>query len=367
MLLADFEASVRNLVYDVEYAYWDLYVSYRVLEAAVAGRDAALQTWRTTHTLNRVGSKGGEAEKEAQALQNYYNFQIAVLEAPAAMGKIIKLAGPKFKHRGHIPHRGEVALPAGSGRNGWAADSAQGRTDYRQGQFRLVRGAQRGPVRSVELRRQKSVVKERELELIAAKNFLLPRVDFVALYRWLGLGNDLLPVSDGAGGDFTQAGSNVYQSLTSGAFQEWQVGLQANIPLGYRKEMAGVRHAQLSLVQEQAKLQEQELELSHQLGFDVRNVETKYVLMQYWFNQRSAAKQELEAVDAAYQTDTVTIDRVLEAQQNLAVAEGSYRGSLVNYVKVISDVHYHKGSLLEYNDVTWPKDRGRPRRTSTPP
>ena len=54
-----------------------------------------------------------------------------------------------------------------------------------------------GLARSVELRQQKWIVKRRELELIAAKNFLLPKLDFVAQYRWLGLGNDLFPVANG--------------------------------------------------------------------------------------------------------------------------------------------------------------------------
>ena len=48
-----------------------------------------------------------------------------------------------------------------------------------------------GLVRSVELREQKWIVKRRELELVAAKNFLLPRLDFLAQYQWLGMGNRL--------------------------------------------------------------------------------------------------------------------------------------------------------------------------------
>ncbi len=35
--LADFEASVRNLVSDVEVAYWELYFAYRSLDAVNAG------------------------------------------------------------------------------------------------------------------------------------------------------------------------------------------------------------------------------------------------------------------------------------------------------------------------------------------
>ena len=34
--LASFEASVRNLVLDIENTYWDLYLAYRFLETAKA-------------------------------------------------------------------------------------------------------------------------------------------------------------------------------------------------------------------------------------------------------------------------------------------------------------------------------------------
>ena len=49
-----------------------------------------------------------------------------------------------------------------------------------------------GLAQSVDLRQQKWIVKRRELELIAAKNFFFPKLDFDAQYRWLGLGNHCL-------------------------------------------------------------------------------------------------------------------------------------------------------------------------------
>ena len=73
--LADFEASVRNLVSDVEMAYWELYFRVPSLDAVIAGRDSALSTWRKIYTLYRIGGKGGEAEKEAQAREQYYLFR----------------------------------------------------------------------------------------------------------------------------------------------------------------------------------------------------------------------------------------------------------------------------------------------------
>ena len=56
--LADFEGGVRNLMRDVEDAYWELYFTYRDLEARKMGRDSALETWKKTAALYRTGSQG---------------------------------------------------------------------------------------------------------------------------------------------------------------------------------------------------------------------------------------------------------------------------------------------------------------------
>ncbi len=129
------------------------------------------------------------------------------------------------------------------------------------------------------------------------------------------------------------------------------MGFQLNMPLGFRREMAGVRNAELQVTKERAKLQEGELELSHQLAFAIRDLEANYVLSETNYNRRIAAQHEVEAVSRAYENDTVTIDRVLEAQRSLAQAESDYYRSLVDYSRSITQVHLRKGSLLEYNGV----------------
>jgi len=333
--LADFEAAVRNLVSDVEITYWELYFAYRSLDAVKAGYESALVTWRRIDTLYRIGSKGGEAEKEAQARQQVYQFR------SAAEQSLTSLYATEAKLRymlGLTSNDGRLIRPKDE------PTMAKVSFDWHE-------VLQEGLARSVELREQKWIVKRRELELIAAKNFLLPKVDFVALYRFLGLGNNLLPRANNAGSDFTQINSNAYQSLTSGDFQEWQLGFQASIPLGFRREMAGVRNAQLALAQEQVKLQEAELELTHQMAYAIRDLEGAYVQTETSFNRRVAAQREVEAVAAAYETDTITLDVLLQAQQRLAQAESDYFRALVNYAKAISQVHFRKGSLLEYNGV----------------
>ena len=332
--LADFEAGVRNLVSDVEIAYWEVYYAYRELDTVIAGRDSALQTWRKIYALYVVSARGGEAEKEAQAREQYFMFRAAVEESLNSL----YAAEAKLRYiMGLAATDGRLIRPADE------PTTAKVSFDWREALAEAL-------CRNVELREQKWLVKRRELEMIAAKNYLLPRLDAIGRYRWLGLGNDLID-SRGGDGDPTQPGSNAYQCMTNGQYQEWHLGLELSMPIGFRKEMAGVRHAQLNIARERARLQEQELELSHQLAYAIRELEAKHVLSRTNFNRRVAAQRQVEAVAAAYETETITLDVLLKAQQQLARAESAFYRSLVDYNMAIAQVHFRKGSLLEYNGV----------------
>ncbi len=284
--------------------------------------------------MYKFGAKGGEAEKEAQARENYYLFRSSVEQA------LSSLYDTEAKLRylmGIAATDGRLIRPIDE------PTTAKISFDWYESNAEALS-------RSVELRQQKWVVKQRELELIAAKNFLLPRLDAVGLYRWLGLGDQLI-VSSGGTGDIFSPSPNAYQSMTNGTYQDWQIGLELNMPIGFRREMSGVRNAQLQLAKERAKLQEQELELSHQLSFAIRDMEASQVLSKTNFNRRIAAQRQVEAVNAAYETGTITIDVLLDSQRRLAQAESDYYRSVINYNKAIMGIHYRKGSLLEYNGV----------------
>ena len=120
---------------------------------------------------------------------------------------------------------------------------------------------------------------------------------------------------------------------------------------GFRRELATVRHHQLQLARERARLQDEELEASHALVEAVRNVDTNFALAQTNFNRRVAAERQVDAVQAAYDAGQVTLDQLLDAQRRRAEAESSYYRALVDYTRSISQLHFRKGSLLEYNGV----------------
>jgi len=359
--LADFEIAVRDLVSNLENAYWDLYFAYRDLDAKVAARDTALDTWRRIYSMYKNERRGGEAEKEAQAREQFYRFQEDVQNALA--GRLIDgtsvnngSSGGTFRGTGGVQVaerrlRMLMGLPPSDGRLIRTSDepvTAPIAFDWSE----ITRESL---VRRVELRRQRFVTRRHELEWIASKNYLLPRLDAVARQRWRGFGNDLLH-SDSTG---RPRFDNAYMDLTSGDFQEWQIGMELNVPIGYRREFAAVRNAELLLARSRAVLREQEHLVLHDSANAVAEFERAAVVMHTSASRLDAARAQLGAVSAAFAKDKSPLDLLLESQRLLADAESRNFRALAEYAIAIKNVHYSKGTLLDYDGVVlsesgWP-------------
>ena len=64
---------------------------------------------------------------------------------------------------------------------------------------------------------------------------------------------------------------------------------------------------------------------------------------------------------AAHDADKATLDLVLDAQRRLAEAATNYYQSRVEYALSVKNVHFEKGSLLDYNEIylnegPWPHE-----------
>lgn len=353
VVLTEFEVGVRNFVSDVENAYWDLYFAYRDVAAKVRARDATLKTWRRIHALNEQGKSGGEAQKEAQAREQYFRFEE---EAQNALhGKLIDgtrtnngSTGGTFRGSGGVyvverRLRLLTGLPISDGRLIRPKDEPIKAKLAYNWETCLVEAL----TRREELRRQKWQIKKREVELEANKSFLMPKLDVMGRYRWRGFGNDLFPM--GNPGPF----NNAVEDLVGGQFQEWQTGVELSFPIGFRKAYAAVRHSELQLLRERALLHEQERSVVYDLSNSFSEVERAYALVETNLNRRLAAAEQVAAIEATYETetDTATLYLLLEAQRRLAEAESSYFRSLVEYQLAVKNVQLEKGTLLDYNEV----------------
>lgn len=357
--ILDFEMGLRDLVSDVENAYWDLYFAYRNLEAKIAARDAALNTWRVEKEYREAQS--GSGEKEARAREQYYRFEAQVLEAMT--GREVDgtrtnngSSGGTFRategvHTAERRLRLLMNLPINDDRMLRPVHDpilVQIIFDWPQ----IVGEAiQLRP----ELRKQDLQLKRGHLELIASKNALLPQIDLLTQYRLRGFGHDLW-------GSNNAQFDNAVASMTSGQFQEWQFGLEVNLPVGFRRAYNNVRNAQLKVARDQDLLDQKQRRVIHDLSnaysSSIRAFEVASVAM----NQRIAAHEQIAILRNLEENKSrVNTNEMLDAQNRVSQADAGYYDAIVRYVIALKNIHFEKGTLLEYNNIAF-VDRVRPTR-----
>ncbi|MCB9920777.1 MAG: TolC family protein [Planctomycetaceae bacterium] len=332
--LADFEANVRNLLTDVEKTYWELYFAYRDLDAKLEGRRLARESWELEKRRADAGIR--TADQEAFAREQFYAGQAAVENALSGTANNI---GGVYKNEREL--RRLLGLPTSDGRLIVPVDepaTVDVRFDWHESLGLAL-------TRRVELRRQQWTVKRRELEIIAARNFEKMRVDLVGQYRWRGFGDDLF------GSDGTGSGS-AFESLFDGKLQDWQLGIEVATPVGNRVGHAAVRHAELQLARERAIYDETERTISHELRAAFTELDRAYAVTRSRYNQRVASFIRLRAERLRNERGQTDLDLVLSAQRQAVESEINYHRALTDYNVALVDVHYARGTLLDYLDVS---------------
>ncbi len=342
--ITDFEIQVRNLVRDVEVAYWNLYVAYRDVSTAIVGRNSAIATAKFAK-LNLDNGTGTKQEL-AQAEEQYYNFR-ARLEALLAGSNVLgdERLGVYGTERSLRDLLGLAATDGRLIRPIQEPSLARIEFDWDESTCQML-------YLSPELRKGRTVIKQRELEQISAKNQLLPEVNLSLLYRWVGVGDTLGPPAR-RDVNFPDPGSSALGELTEGNYQEGAIRLEITpTAVGGRRERARIRGSQLRLVQSRAFLQEAERLLVSQLSDAVAKTETHYQLVHTHAQRWQAAEEEVEARLAEFKGGRSPVNVVLQSQQRRADAQISYYRALGEYNKSINYVDYLKGTMLANNNIT---------------
>lgn len=332
--LANLEGQLQNMVTNVEIRYWDLYAAYRGFQAAKDGRDAAFSTWQVINERLKLGDSS--VPEEAQAREQFFFFRGEMERAYAAL----------LDAENNLRFLMGIAMTDG----------------------RLIRPADEPTEAAVvfnwydvmdealsfqpSLRQERWELKKRELAVAHGKNALLPNLNVTGMYRLIGLGENLIS-ADGTGIRFPNPGSEAWEDLTSGDYQEGRLGIEFGMPVGYRRELSNVRNAQLKLARQMARLEDMELDASRELTQALRALNTNYRLAQTHFNRWVAATTEVESVLTSYKEGNVPLDTVLDAQRRRAQSQIAYYQHLTEYNKTIALVHRRKGTTLDYCGVTF--------------
>jgi outer membrane protein TolC len=338
--LIEFERSVRDLLAEVENSYWDLYYAYRDLEARIDVRDIAHETLRLQD--RNATSRG----KIAQAEEQVYRFQAEIVDAlngrPLDATRTNNGSGPgTFRSTGGLRVserrlRLLVGMPINDGALVKPSDSPFNAPVLYDWSSSINEALNQ----RAEIRKQKWAIKQRELELVANRNFLMPQLDVISRYRFRGFGEELL------GPD------SATTSLYDGQFQEWQVGLEYNVPVGFRRAHAAVQNSRLALAREVEVLKEQERFIHYSLSNAINETERAFENMNLQRLRLDAIVVQLNAIEAkGDQGEKAELDVRLETHRRLLDARLRFHQAEVEYALALRNVNFEKGTLLEYCNV----------------
>jgi outer membrane protein TolC len=350
MTSAEFNLAVRNYLSDVVNAYWDLYFAYRDLDSKQLALERSRDVWQR-YEADKEADRA-DAAQEALAREQFFRFQSDMEDAIAGR------TGQRTQNRN--------GATGGSFRGVNGVQAAERRLRLLIGFpvndsriLRPVDDPELAPVvfdwesmageavhRRPELQKQRLLVKRREMELIAAQNFLQPQLDVYGKYRLRGLGHNLY------GNDQRDGLRSAYGELGTAEFREWEMGLQFSMPIGFRQGHAAVQNAELQLSRDRAVLKEQERQVLHDLSNMVAEVDRAWKQCQTNLNRYLAAKDAVDAIDAQREAGgEVNLEQLLDAQRRLSDGQSQYYLARTEYAIAIKNVHLEKGSLFEYSNV----------------
>lgn len=350
---AEFQLQLRDFLSNVENAYWELVFAYRDLEVKKQARDRALEIWQQLIGLEKQGV--ATVDQVAQAAEQYYRFQQEV--ETALSGRLLEgtrdfngSTGGTFQGTGGVyvaerRLRLMMGIPINDGRLiRPVTEPSTADVVLAWDQVASTSLAQR-----TELAQQRLRIKRRTLELAASENFLKPELDVVGRYRRRGFSDHVYDPH------FTVPLPPPPQNIDGGT-DEWQIGMELNMPLGFRQAHAAVANAQLALARERAVLQEMERQILHDVSNAVAEKTRTYKLVQTAYNRRLSALQQYtvlsaEAVRESARGRRIDYNILLDAQRRLADAEMDYHRAVVSYAVALKNVYLEAGSLMDYCNV----------------
>ncbi|MFK8112328.1 MAG: TolC family protein [Rubripirellula sp.] len=341
---AKFRGQMRDYVSNVINAYWDLYFAYRDLDAKRDAMERSRRTWQSYQAQKTSNRRAGASE--ALAREQFYRFQSELQDAIA--GKLVQrtqgnnstsggtFAGLNGVQAAERRLRLLIGLPISDGSLLRPLDEPNEAPiifDWNSVSMEAIQ------LRS-ELQQQRLLLKRREMELLAAKNYLMPSLDLVTIYRLRGLDKQL------AGDD------SAFNELATLDYQEYEASLELKLPVGFRQAHAAVRHARFQLAREHSILKEQERQVLHDLMAVVADCDRAFAQMQTNMNRYLAASDALEILEANRKAGMpVNLEQLLDTQRRASEAQSKYFLSSAEYTIATKNVQFEKGTLLETTDM----------------
>jgi outer membrane protein TolC len=330
--LTDFEAAVRDLVFEVERAYWELYFAWRDLDVQTRTRESSRLIW--DNRKKRVDAGLSRPDDEAQTRQNYFQFAQNVVNAFSGINGQGGVLGAERQLRRLmclLNTDGRLIRPVTE------PTIAPVLFDWEQSEEMALQNR-------VELRRQKWIVRQRELELFAARKLNRWRIDFVGNYAFKGFGDNLF-------GSSSRPNGSAVNDLWRGDLDDWGLGFEVRGPVGNRQGHLAARNAELLLIREEALLKEQQRQITLDLNSAITEVERAYEAIKNNYNRQQAVLAELRPKVERVTAGDEDIFFLLDAVQRAAQSESAFHLAVRDYNLALQNYIYTSGRLLAHYNI----------------
>jgi outer membrane protein TolC len=340
----NFKAAIMAHVRSIEQQYWSLSQQ----QIALWSRETAVRLGEEILRRERAELEVGRATAAdvAEAEQQLENFQLNLVSATSDVitteRQLRNILGlPPADNRRIVPDT--------------APTEARLQPDWETSVAQML-------AFQPDIVQQQLLVRLTELQLLLARNQLLPQLNLNALYQLNGLGHDLASAEGVMSGAGLLALNPVVSKKNSAAgvdsqptaykdFNSWQAGLTFSMPIGFRAPLANTRQAQYQLLRQRAFLQQIVHQTTHSLARFFLEVDANYKQFRTAQRLRAAAQQRLEAQRAFYEEGRITIDRLLDAVSQYANAIATEAQYKTSYNTSIAALEEAKGTLLAYDNI----------------
>ena len=328
----DLQENLQNLVREIGDLYWDLYQNHLDYKSEQRTSELANQLWE--RAKGRAGLDPGveEAQAEDAYFESKSREELALSNLFLTEGRLRRLLGLSLDDTRLIyPSDEPRDTPPTLNRAACLYEALVNRT---------------------ELTRQKINVQSLELQLVAAKKLVAPRLDFVGGYGLNGFGNRFYNsnTADSAG---TQQGFNsALTSLFSGKESSWNVGIEYSLPLWLRQEKAQVRQLELKIVKSRAALAAQEDEIAHELNSVLMTIARAHSMSKINRRRLQAAHRRVIAAESDYEAGNKSNDLALRALTSQTLAQAAYSKSIAEYNKSLRDLLFRTGRILPADGIS---------------
>jgi outer membrane protein TolC len=331
---AEFERNIHFLVLQVEVAYWKLYQGYGSLYANEEVMRIAHKAWQINKAKFDAGTIGPA---------NYYPV---LAQYEEFRGERLKSLGAVIEAERNL--RGILGLPVEDGTR-IVPLTAPNLAPYQPDWDCALKDA-------LSLRPELVLVREnvryQQYQLAVQKNLLKPDLRAFANYIPTGFGTTLNGTGQFLSGTNTLVTSNAFQSLASDHFNNWTVGMNMNVPIGFRFEHAAVRNARLALVQSFYLLKDQEERAKRALALQFQKVAEWHQRIGATRSERLAYQESVKARFSEFAAGKTTIaDFLLDAQRRLAAAQLKEYEAIAEYNNSLARFEWTKGTILKHDNV----------------